>query len=75
MAFIAIKHIINQHIKVMTKSSLEGLTVAQIKAEYPQGTYKSSMKKADVINAALASVKAPTSKASRSKNNEPAYGG
>jgi hypothetical protein len=58
----------------MTKKSLEGLTIAQIKSEYPNATYKSSMKKADVITAALASVEAPATKTSNSMNNEPPYG-
>jgi hypothetical protein len=64
----------NQSKLVMTKVNLEGLTVAQIKAQYPNGVYKSSMKKADVIAAALATVKSPASKASKSNNNEPPYG-
>lgn len=41
----------------MTKKTLEGLTIAQIKAEYPNGTYKSGMKKAEIIAEALKSVK------------------
>lgn len=41
----------------MTKKGLEGLTIAQIKAEYPNGEYKSGMKKADIIKAAEKSVK------------------
>lgn len=49
-----------------TKKALEGLTIAQIKAQYPKGEYKSGQKKADVINSALASVKAPaTGRASK----------
>lgn len=59
----------------MTKTSLEGLTVAQIKAQYPKGNYKSGMKKADVITEALSTVKEPAKKASKSGNNEPPYGG
>ena len=59
----------------MTKANLNGLTIAQIKAEYPDAAYKASMKKADVINAALASVKAPAKNATSVYNNERQYGG
>jgi hypothetical protein len=38
-----------------TKKDLQGLTVNEIKNQYPNGQYKSSMKKDDVIAAALAS--------------------
>lgn len=53
----------------MTKKDLVGLTVAEIKANYPKGAYKASMKKADVIAAALTTTKAPKS-ASASRNTE-----
>lgn len=45
----------------MTKKDLVGLTVAQIKSQYPSSNYKSSMKKDDVIKEALSTVKAPKS--------------
>lgn len=53
----------------MTKRDLVGLTVAEIKSQYPKGSYKSSMKKDDVIKAACSSVKAPKS-GTASKNTE-----
>jgi hypothetical protein len=54
-----------------TKSNLQGLTIAEIKSNYPQGQYKSSMKKIDVINAALASVNPEKKTKSNSMNREP----
>jgi hypothetical protein len=54
-----------------TKSNLQGLTIAEIKSTYPKGQYKSSMKKIDVINAALRSVKNPEKVQSKSNNREP----
>lgn len=56
-----------------TKSNLEGLTVREIKNQYPKGSYKSSMLKKDVIKAALGTIPAVKEKKS-STVTEPAYG-
>lgn len=57
----------------MTKKQLQGLTVKEIKSQYPNGEYKSSMKKDEVIDTALKTVKKPAETVSKSPNREPAY--
>ena len=53
----------------MTTKSLQGLTIAQIKNQFPNGKYLSSMKKDAIIKAALASEK-PVKTGHESKNVE-----
>lgn len=54
-----------------TKSNLKGLTITEIKSQYPLGNYKSSMKKADVIDEAVkVSSYAKTKSVAASQNAE-----
>lgn len=57
-----------------TTKNLEGLTVNEIKSQYPNGAYKSGMLKKDVIKAALASEAEVKETKSSSPNREPGYG-
>lgn len=50
--------------------NLAGLTISQIKAEYPNGEYKSGMRKDDIVKAALNSVKPAKTGASVGKRTE-----
>ena len=52
------------------KVDLSGMTINEIKTNYPQGNYKSSMRKTDIIEAALKTVKKPATGVSQGKETE-----
>jgi hypothetical protein len=52
------------------KTDLSGMTVNEIKTAYPNGVYKSSMRKNEVIEAALKTVKQPATGTSYGRSVE-----